>query len=103
MENSFFCRPPHPSDSEEIVNLIHTQKNKSTDLVNIPVFIYKILAPLISPSFQCSLIALRLNVFFRNDLKQQKKINIFKYGDSILPRNIDLFPRCLSCGRYLKN
>ena len=101
MENSFFC-PPHPSDSEEIGNLIHTQ-NKSTDLVNIPVFIYKILAPPISPSFQCSLIALHLNVFFRNDLKQQKNIQIFKYGDSILPRNIDLFPRCLSCGRYLKN
>ena len=42
MENSFFCPP---SDSEEIVNLIRSQKNKSTDLMNIPVFIYKILAP----------------------------------------------------------
>ena len=37
MENSFFFPP---SDSEEIVNLIHRQKNKSTELMNIPVFIY---------------------------------------------------------------
>ena len=42
MENSFFCPP---SDSEEIVNLIRRQKSKSTDIMNIPVFIYKILAP----------------------------------------------------------
>ena len=31
----------------EIVNLIRRQKNKSTDLMNIPVFIYKILTPII--------------------------------------------------------
>ena len=36
VENSFFCPP---SDSEEIDNLIRRQKNKSTDLMNIPVFI----------------------------------------------------------------
>ena len=36
VENSFFCSP---SDREEIVNLIRRQKNKSTDLMNIPVFI----------------------------------------------------------------
>ena len=42
--NSFFCSP---SDREEIVNLIRRQKNKSTDLMNIPVFIYKILPPII--------------------------------------------------------
>ena len=41
---------PPPSDSEEIVNLIRRQKNKSTDLMNIPVFIYKILAILIAPT-----------------------------------------------------
>ena len=34
-----------PSDSEEIVNLIRRRKNKSTDLMNIPVFTYKILSP----------------------------------------------------------
>ena len=38
VENSFFCPPP--SDREEIVNLIRRLKNKSTDLMNIPVFIY---------------------------------------------------------------
>ena len=37
VENSFFCAP---SDMEEIVILIRRQKNKSTDLMNIPVFIY---------------------------------------------------------------
>ena len=46
VENSFFCAP---SDREEIVNLIRRQ-NKSTDLMNIPVFIYKILASIISPT-----------------------------------------------------
>ena len=39
-----------PSDSEVIVNLIRWQKNKSTDLMNIPVFIYEFLASLISPT-----------------------------------------------------
>ena len=38
----------HPSDGEEIVNLFHWQKNKSTELMNIPVFRYKILAILLS-------------------------------------------------------
>ena len=47
VENSFFCAP---SDMEEIFNLIRRQKNKSTDLMNIPVFIYKILAHRISPT-----------------------------------------------------
>ena len=41
-ENSFFC-PPY--NREEIVNLIRRQ-NKSTELMNIPVFLYKILVPL---------------------------------------------------------
>ena len=48
MENSFVCASS--SDREEIVNLIRRQMNKSTDLINIPVFIYKILAPIISPT-----------------------------------------------------
>ena len=41
-ENSFFCAH---SDREEIVDLIHRQKNKSTDLMNIPLFIYPIFCP----------------------------------------------------------
>ena len=40
--NSFFCPP---SGSEEIINLIRRQKRKSTDLMNIPVFMNKIVAP----------------------------------------------------------
>ena len=47
VENSFFCAP---SDREEIVNPIRRQKNKSTDFMNLPVFIFKILAPIIFPT-----------------------------------------------------
>ena len=43
MENSFVFLPP--SDSEEIVHLIGRKKGKSTDLMNICVFIYKIKPP----------------------------------------------------------
>ena len=79
VENSFFCPP---SDREEIVNLIRREKNKSTDLMNIPVFIYKILAPMISPT---------VSMLFNNSLsegtfpecfKTAKIIPIFKSGDS---------------------
>ena len=54
----FFCPP---SDREEIINLIRRQKNKSTDLMNIPVFIYKILAPIISPT---------ISMLFNNSLSE---------------------------------
>ena len=79
MENSFFCAP---SDREEIVNLILRQKNKSTDIMNIPVFIYKIFAPIIS---------LTVSMLFNNSVsedifpvcfKTAKIIPIFKSGDS---------------------
>ena len=79
VENSFFCST---SDSEEIVNLIRRQKSKSTDLMNIPVFIYKILAPLIART---------VSILFNNSLsegifpecfKTAKIIPIFKSGDS---------------------
>ena len=79
VENIFFCPP---SDREEIVNLIRRKKNKSTDLMNIPVFIYKILAPIISPT---------VSMLFNNSLpertfpecfKTAKIIPIFKSGDS---------------------
>ena len=78
MENLFFCAP---SDVEEIVNLIRRQKNKSTDLMNIPVFIYEILVPIISPT---------VSMLFNNSLsegifpacfKTAKIIPIFKSGD----------------------
>ena len=73
-----FLPPPLPSDSEEIVNLIHKQKDKSTDLMNIPVFIYKILAPLIAPT---------VSLLFNNSLsegifKMAEIISIFKSCDS---------------------
>ena len=79
MENLFFCAP---SDREEIVNLIRRQKNKSTDLMNIPVFIYKILSPIIS---------IVVSMLFNNSVsegifpecfKMAKIIQILKSGDS---------------------
>ena len=69
VENSFFCTP---SDREEIVNLIDRQKNKSTDLMNIPVFIYKILAPIISPAVSMIFNNSWQKVFFLNALKRLK-------------------------------
>ena len=79
VENSFFCTP---SEREEIVNLNRRQKNKSTDLMNIPVFIYKILGPIIS---------LTVSKLFNNSLsggiypecfKTANIIPIHKSGDS---------------------
>ena len=79
MENSFFCSP---SDREKILDLIHRQKNKSTDLMNILVFIYKILAPIIFPT---------VSMLFNNSVSEgnfpecfitAKIIPIFKSGDS---------------------
>ena len=74
--------PLLPSDSEENVNLIRRQNKKSTDLMNIPVFIYKNLASLIAPT---------VSMLFNNSLSQgifpecfktAKIIPIFKSGDS---------------------
>ena len=79
MENSVLCPP---SDREKIVNLISSQKNKSTDLMNILVFIYKILASIVSPT---------VSMLFNNSLsegtlleyfKTAKIVPIFKSGDS---------------------
>ena len=56
--NSFLCPP---SDREKIVNLICWQKNKYTDLINIPVLTRKILAPMISPT---------VSMLFNNSLSE---------------------------------
>ena len=74
MENSFFCTP---SDSEEIVNLIRRQKNKSTDLMNIPVFMYKILAPIISPTVSMLFNNSVSEGIFPECFKKAKMIQIF--------------------------
>ena len=80
MENSFFRSP---SVREEIVNLIRRQKNKSTDLMNIPVFVYKILAPLISPTV--SLFKTHCQkVFFLNALKLLKLYQFLNLVTQIL-------------------
>ena len=73
VENQFFCSA---SDREEIVNLIRRQKIKSTDLMNIPILIYKILAPLISPTVSMLLLTYCQKAFFLNALKQLK---LFKF------------------------
>ena len=94
MENSFFCPP---SDSEEIVNLIRRQKSKSTDLLNIPVFIYKILAPLIAPTVSIIFNNSLLKVFFQNALKRLKLLLFSNLVTQIRLRIIDLFPCYPSC------
>ena len=79
MENSFFCAP---SDREEFVNLIRRQKNKSTNLMNILVFIYKILAPIISPTISMLFNDSVSDGIFPQCFKTAKIISIFKSGDS---------------------
>ena len=79
VENSFFCAP---SDREEIFNLICRQKNKSTDLMNISVFIYKILSPVISPTVSMLFNNSVSEGIFPECFKTAKIIPIFKSGDS---------------------
>ena len=79
MENSFFCSP---SDREEIVNLIRRQKNKFTDLMNIPVFIYKILAHIIYPTVSMLFNNSLSEGIFLECFKTAKIIPVFKSGDS---------------------
>ena len=79
MENSFFFPP---SESEEIVNLIRRQKNKFTDLLNIPVFIYKILASIISPIVSMICNNSLSEGIFPECFKTAKIIPIFKSGYS---------------------
>ena len=76
MENSFFCPP---IDSDKIVNLIRREKNKSTYLMNILVFIFKILAPVISPT---------VSMLFNNSLSEGifpacflKQLKLFKFSN----------------------
>ena len=70
-----------PSDSEEIVNLIRRQ-NIYTDLKNIPVFIYKILASLISSTVSMLFNNSLSEGIFSDCLKMAKIIPIFKSGVS---------------------
>ena len=100
VENSFFCPP---SDREEIVNLIRRQKNKSTNLMNILVFIYKILAPIIFPTVSMLFNNSLSECTFPECFKTAKIIPIFKSGDSNSTVNYNLFSCCLSCQKYLRN
>ena len=100
MENSFFC---NPSDREEIVNLIRKQKNKSTDLMNIAVFIYKMLVPIISPTVLMLFNNSLSEGIFPECFKTGKIIQIFKSGDSnstVNYRPISILPFLL---KYLRN
>ena len=79
MENSFFCST---SDREEIVNLIRRQKNKSTAGMKIPVFIYKVLAPLISYTVSMLINNSLSEGIFPEYFKTGKIIHFLKSGDS---------------------
>ena len=111
MEISFFCAP---SDREEIVNLIHMQKNKSTNLMNIPVFIYKILATIISTTVSMLFNNSVSEGIFPECFKMDKIIPIFKSGDSnsmnykpisMLPFLSKIFEKlvCARLDSYLKS
>ena len=112
MENSFFCPP---IDREEIVYLICRQENKSTDLMNIPVLIYKMLAPLISYTVSMIFNISLSGGIFPEGFKTAKIIPIFESGDSnsaLNYRPISMFPflskifEKLMCARldsYLKS
>ena len=67
---------------EEIVHQIRRQKNKSTDLMNVPVFVYKILAPIISPTVSMLINNSLSEGTFPECCKTAKIITIFKSGDS---------------------
>ena len=111
MENPFFCPPPL-SDSEEIVYLIRRQKNISTDLMNIPVFIYKILSSLIFPTVTLLFNNSWSEGIFPECIKTAKIIHIFKSGASnsttnyrpisMLPFLSKMFEK-LMCGRLDNN
>ena len=81
MVNSLFCAP---SDREEIVNLISRQKNKSTNLMNILVIIYKILPPIIFSTVSMLGRYFCRSVFFLNALKQLKLFQFVNLVTQIL-------------------
>ena len=103
------------SDREEIVNLIRRQKNKSTDLMNIPVFVYKILAPIISPTVSMLFNNSVSEGIFPECFKTAKIIRIFKSGVSnytVNYRPISMMPflskifeklMCARLGSYQKS
>ena len=91
------------------------QKNKSSDLMNIPVFIYKILAPIISSTVSMLFINSLSEGIFLECFKTPKIINIFKSGDlnstvnyrpiSMLPFLSKIFEKlmCAILDSYLKS
>ena len=100
VENSYFCAP---SDREEIVNLIRRQKIKSTDLMNILVFIYKILAPIIFPTVSMLFNNSVSEGIFPECFKTAKIIPIFKSGDSNSTLNYRPISMLPFLSKYLRN
>ena len=88
VENSFFCPP---SDREEIVNLIRWQKNNPLTSWIFPVFIYKILAPIISPTVSMLFNYSLSEVLFLNASKQLKIFKFLIQVTQILLWIIDVF------------
>ena len=85
------------------VILIRRQKNKSTDLMNIPVFIYRILAPLISPTVSMLFNNSLSQGIFPECFKSNKIISILNLVTKIPLRIIDQFSCYTSCQKCLKN
>ena len=79
MENSFFCPS---SEREEILNLIRRQKNKSTDLMNMTIVIYTMLAPFYAPTVSMLFNNSLSEGIFSECFKRAKIIQILKSGGS---------------------
>ena len=104
-----------PCEGEEIVSLIRRPKNKSTDLMNIHVFIYKILASLITPTVSMLFNNSVNEGIFPKCFKTAKIIPILKSVDSNSTANyrpIFMLPflskmleklMCARLGSYLKS
>ena len=71
-----------PLIGKKLLILIRRQKNKSTDFMNISVFIYKIFAPIISVTVSMLFNNSLSEGTFRGCFKTAKMIQIFKSSDS---------------------
>ena len=78
-QNSFFGQPTNPN---EVAKIISKFANKSADLNCVPVFIFKSLKNLISPTISKLFNQSLLTGIFPDCLKVAKIIPIFKSGDT---------------------
>ena len=90
-----------PTDSEEIIHVISRQKNKSTDLMNIFVFINKISAPLIFSTVSiCSSITCCLKELFWTLRKPAVKKKVYYLPERKTFQTKDIYHAVLNIVRF---